>query len=106
MQKHKEEKNGICVAQSLSPKNGNASSIIEKSIKDVFQPLVEIEIIKSKITLSSKDVEKFYGIPESTLRTWRNRKKGPKFYQSEKGSPVIYTHEDIKGYLLCNSKGN
>lgn len=81
------------------------SAIIEKTLKQVFQPLVEIEIIKSKITLSSKDVEKFYGIPESTLRTWRNRKKGPKFHQSEKGCPVIYTHEEVKDYLLRNPKG-
>lgn len=81
-------------------------SILCHAIKEVFQPLVEIEMIKSKTTLSSKDVEKFYGIPESTLRTWRNRKKGPKFYQLEKGCPVVYTHEDIKNYLLCNTNGN
>ena len=89
---------------TLSDKTSD--SVLHRAIKEVFQPLVEIEIIKTKTTLSGKDVEKFYGIPESTLRTWRNRKKGPKFHQSEKGCPVIYTHEEIKDYLLRNPKGH
>lgn len=100
----KQQKNSEQDKQTISDKTSDC--VLHRAIKEVFQPLVEIEIIKTKTTLSSKDVEKFYGIPESTLRTWRNRKKGPKFYQSGKGSPVIYTHEDIKGYLLSNSKRN
>lgn len=103
VQKNEQNKQIIPLEELMSVPH---SVIIENTLKQVFQPLVEIQIIKSKTTLSGKDVEKFYGIPESTLRTWRNRKKGPKFHQSEKGCPVIYTHEEIKDYLLRNSTGN
>ena len=81
-------------------------SIVERVLTQIFQPLVELETIKRKITLSGKDVEKLYDIPESTLRTWRNKKRGPNFHQSAKGCPVIYTHEDIQNYLRLHLKGN
>ena len=47
--------------------------------------------------LDEKAVSEIYGIPLSTLRSWRFRKVGPVYYKI--GSSCRYRETDIEGYL-------
>jgi len=79
--------------------------LIISAVSEAFQkfsPLPpgaeELEILLRKQLLTSKEVQKLYGISENTLRTMRSRGRGPEYSQDGAG-PVYYTHKDIIEYI-------
>jgi len=54
--------------------------------------------LSKRIALSEKDVAMLYGIPVTTLRTWRWANKGPKYYKC--GKSVKYRREDVESFVF------
>lgn len=80
------------------------SSTLRGVLKEILQPVVQLEIIKRKECLCETEVEKLYGIPAATLRHKRCRGGGPNYRQGAIKGSVIYTHEDIQDYLKTIKK--
>ena len=89
-------------AEFSLPEDFDFSAAFDKAIKEVLAPLGRIEMLKSRVYLSGKEVAELYGIPEASLRTWRTRGGGPKFYQPYEKGTVLYKHDDIMEFMRKN----
>jgi hypothetical protein len=78
------------------------NTAIHQALREILAPVGHIEALKAKPYLSSKEVQQLYGIPESSLRTFRSRGGGPKFYQPYENGAVTYTHADIQEFMTRN----
>ena len=58
--------------------------------------------MKNKITLTAMDIERFYGIPATTLANWRSQKVGPSYYKINRR--VLYVKEEFEKWLFGNRK--
>jgi hypothetical protein len=58
---------------------------------------VELEMLRRKEYLTTKEVEKIYPLKANTLRKRRMTGEGPAY--SMDGSHVVYTHVAIRKYL-------
>ena len=74
------------------------SAAFDKAMKEVLAPVGRLEMLKCRPSITGKEVEELYGIPESSLRTWRSRGGGPKYYQDTEKATVLYEHDDIKAF--------
>ena len=81
------------------PANFDFNDSFERVLTKVLAPAAEVEKLKRKPFLSAAEVETLYGLSRDSLKTWRNQRKGPKFEQNGKTSPVRYTHEAIRAFL-------
>ncbi|EGY26439.1 hypothetical protein DA2_1432 [Desulfovibrio sp. A2] len=64
-----------------------------------MEQVAELEALKRKEFLTSKEVARLYGIPYATLDTLRSRGGGPAYHQVHRGGTVLYRHEDIREYV-------
>jgi len=55
----------------------------------------QVESIKM---LTEAEASEMFNIPRCTLRCWRNRQRGPRYFKS--GRTVRYRVEDIDAYLV------
>ena len=71
---------------------------------DAVQQQLEIaaqrEALRKKPLLTPEDVFQLYGIPVSTLATWRSRNKGPNYTKLE-GS-IFYTAKQIEKWIAAS----
>jgi hypothetical protein len=84
------------------PEDFDFNAAFDKAMKETLAPVGRLEMLKCKPSLTGKEVETLYGIPESSLRTWRCRGGGPKYYQPHEKGTVLYEHEDIKEFMRKN----
>jgi len=59
--------------------------------------VLELEKLKRRETLTTKDVETLYGINVNTLCKYRSNGEGPAYIKD--GEKVLYTHAAVKKYL-------
>ncbi len=85
------------------PDDFDFNAAVEKAVREAMAPAVRLEMLKNKLLLTGKEVEELYGIPASSLKTWRHRGCGPKCKQYDKGSRVFYEHAEIKNFISGNS---
>jgi hypothetical protein len=84
------------------PEDFDFVAAFEKALQSILASVVRLEMLKRKPYLTGKEVEELYTIPESSLRTWRTRGGGPKFFQPYENGPVRYEHNDIKDFMQKN----
>lgn len=84
------------------PNDFDFEAAFDKAMKETLAPVGRLEMLKSKPSLTSKEVQELYGIPESSLRTWRSRGGGPVFSQPYEKGTALYEHAAIKDFLHRN----
>lgn len=77
--------------------SGNVLDAIQAGVDKYMKPLADMAELKLRETLSSKEVEKLFGIPAETLRFWRNNGTGPTFLKLERR--VLYRRADLEEWL-------
>lgn len=90
------------IAIPAAPEGFDYGQALEKALASALEPVCELERIKRKPFLTSKDVETLYGISRATLKAWRKDGKGPRFKQPDDNGPVWYTHEDMRAFFTKN----
>ena len=84
------------------PDDFDFSAAFKEAVMATLAPAGELERLKHRPFLTGKEVSILYGIPESSLRTWRCRGGGPKYYQPHKGGTALYEHDDIRDFMRNN----
>lgn len=87
------------MSQSISISPDQLSEAIQITLRDMLQPVVQLEILRRKQCLTPSEVEALYGIPATTLRNKRCNGCGPAFRQGAQRGTVYYTHEDVKAWF-------
>lgn len=64
--------------------------------------MTEIEEIKRQLKssrmLTEEQASQMFGISKCTLRCWRNKRRGPRYFKN--GRRIRYRPEDIDAYLV------
>ncbi|MDR2504208.1 MAG: hypothetical protein LBD82_07515 [Deltaproteobacteria bacterium] len=92
----------MTTVEIVIPEGFDFRAAFEKAMKETLAPVGRLEMLKCKPSLTSKEVETLYGIPESSLRTWRCRGGGPRFCQPYEKGAVLYEHDDIRDFIRGN----
>jgi len=71
--------------------------LISESVRNIFSPVAEMEMMCKKELLTEKEVEVLFSIPVATLRTERCRNRGPGYIKD--GKRVLYPLSGLKEYL-------
>lgn len=70
------------------------------AVQQLLEKAAQLEALRKKPLLTPEEVFQLYGIPVSTLATWRSRAKGPNYTKLE-GS-VFYTAKQIEKWIAVN----
>ena len=71
-----------------------------ETVRKHLEKAARLEALRKQPLLTPEDVCQLYGIPVSTLATWRSRSKGPSYTKLE-GS-VFYTAKQIEKWIAAN----
>ena len=71
-----------------------------ETVRQHLEKAAKLEALRKQPLLTPEDVCQLYGIPVSTLATWRSRSKGPSYTKLE-GS-VFYTAKQIEKWIAAN----
>ena len=74
--------------------------IISETVRNVFAPVAEMEMISKKEFLTEREVETLFSIPVGTLRTERCRNKGPRYIKE--GRKVLYPRKEVTDHYLSS----
>lgn len=74
---------------------------LDAVLRELLAPAAELEVLARKKGLSAEEVEKLYGIPTATLKTWRCRGRGPKF--AKDGCVIRYGAADLAEYFAART---
>ena len=88
------------VLQGIIPDGFDFETAFITAMTEVLKPAGKLEMLKRREVLTTKEVALLYGIPASSLTTWRTRGGGPEYVQPYKNGPVTYTHEAIRNFLF------
>lgn len=84
-------------ADSLSPAFPDAlKEAMEKALRAEMLSVVELERIKRKENLSTKETSMIYGESQPLLRKLRMEGRGPRFIR--RGSKILYRRSDLEEY--------
>jgi len=71
--------------------------VISETVRTIFTPVAEMEMISKKEFLTEREVESLFSIPVATLRTERCRNRGPSYIKD--GKRVLYPISGLKEYF-------
>ena len=71
--------------------------MIKEAVAESMAPVVRLQQLKSKLSVTSPEAAELLGVPEGTLRNMRSRREGPAF--SKVGTKVLYRVKDLEKYL-------
>ncbi|MBR4608195.1 MAG: hypothetical protein IKO41_18460 [Lachnospiraceae bacterium] len=71
-----------------------------ETVRQHLEKAAKLEVLRRRPLLSPEEVSLLYGIPVSTLSTWRSRDKGPNYTKLE-GS-VFYTAKQMETWIAAN----
>ncbi len=74
---------------------------IRLAIEEAFKPVVELEILNRKETLTVQEAADFLSVKKNTLDHWRSNGEGPRF--STLGRRIVYRRVDLVQYVKDNS---
>jgi len=67
------------------------------SIAPLFERAADLEALRRKLSLTSDEVERLYGLKSTTLKTWRCNGRGPAYIKD--GGVVLYDQRDLLAFL-------
>ena len=70
------------------------------TVRQYLETAAKLEALRKQPLLTPEDVYQLYGIPVSTMATWRSRSKGPSYTKLE-GS-IFYTAKQIEKWIAAN----
>ncbi len=79
------------------------SGQIAEAIREAMAPVVELQSIAVKFTLTANEVSRLYGISESLLEKLLAAGRGPAYIQAAHKGKVLYTRKAMEDWLARNT---
>ncbi|WP_419783478.1 helix-turn-helix domain-containing protein [Maridesulfovibrio sp.] len=73
------------------------TELIREAVAESMAPVVRLQQLKSKLSVTSPEAAELLGVSEGTLKNMRSRREGPAF--SKFGTKVLYQVKDLEKYL-------
>lgn len=76
--------------------------IMKEAVREALTPVIELQKLAVKPTLSAKEVEKLYGISTKRLELMRAESRGPAYVQLSERGTVMYQKDELERWLKKN----
>lgn len=76
--------------------------IMKEAFREALSPVIELQKLAVKPTLSTKEVEKLYGISAKRLELMRSESRGPAYVQLAERGAVMYQKDELERWLKKN----
>ena len=77
--------------------------IMKEAVREALTPVIEMQKLAVKPTLSAKEVEKLYGISTKRLELMRAESRGPAYVQLSERGAVMYQKDELDRWLKKNA---